>query len=228
MSGLIRMRLSAYVRTQVALAPLLCTLAVLGVFYGGGQAEPAEAYGVSAVILFPIFAWQAKILLDVEPDGQRHIAITAMGSRGRELAAGLIAAFATTSVTLVLGMCLPWILGGVKATDTEVPLLTSLASGLWLHLNALPPALAVGALASRTITRSAGTSALILTGGTVLAIVVGLKQSPLPWLAPPLMPAAREAVQGATASGVLTLTLWSLTWATLTLAAYTHLRRTRP
>lgn len=228
MTALVRMRLSAYVRTQVALAPLLCTLAVLGVFYGGGQAEPAEAYGVSAVILFPIFAWQTKILLDIEPDAQRHIAATAVGSRVRELAAGLAAAAATASVTLVAGMCLPWVLGGVKATGNDLPLLASLASGLWLHLLAVPPALALGALASRPVTGRAGASALILTGGTVFAIVLGLKQSPLPWLAPPLMPAARAAIDGATAAGIVGFTLWSLVWAAAALTGYAQLRRCRP
>jgi hypothetical protein len=104
MTGLIAMRLSAYVRTQVALAPLLVALAMLGVLYGGGQAEPAEAYGLSAVILFPIFAWQVKILLDVEPDVQRHIAIAALGSRAREMACGLLAGAVTCLATLAVGM----------------------------------------------------------------------------------------------------------------------------
>ncbi|MFG1949970.1 hypothetical protein [Micromonospora sp. NPDC048830] len=52
-SALVRLRLAAFLRTGRAVAPLLAGLLVLGVLYGGGRAEPAEAYGVSAVVLFP-------------------------------------------------------------------------------------------------------------------------------------------------------------------------------
>ncbi len=228
MSGLVAMRLSAYVRTQVSLAPLLVALAILGIFYGGGRAEPAEAYGMSAVILFPIFAWQVKVLLDVEPDVQRHIALTALGSRAREITAGLLAGAVTTLVTLGLGMVLPWILGGVSAEGAEVPLGPALLSGLWAHLLAIPPAVALGALASRAISRTAGASALVLTGGAVLTIVAGLRGSPVQWLVPPVMAVARETVNQVSAPTAAMLTLWSLAWAGVVVFGYTRLRRFRP
>ena len=84
-----------------ALAPLLAGLVVLGVLYGGGQARPAEAYGVSAVVLFPVLAWQTKILLDVEPDVQRRLARVAVGAGRRESAAGLLAAALAAPVTVL-------------------------------------------------------------------------------------------------------------------------------
>jgi hypothetical protein len=228
MTALIGMRLSAYVRTQVALAPLLVALAILGVFYGGGKAEPAEAYGMSAVVLFPIFAWQVKILLDVEPDVQRHIAITALGSRAREIGNGLLAGALTTLVTAGLGMVLPWLLGGVSAQGARVPLGPALMLGLWAHLLAVPPAVALGAFASRPISRSAGVSALVLTGGGVLAIVLGLKGSPVPWLVPPIMATARATVNQVAAPTAALLTLWSLAWTAVAVYAYIRLRRFRP
>ncbi|GIH08838.1 hypothetical protein Rhe02_69050 [Rhizocola hellebori] len=228
MTGLMAMRLSAYVRAQVALAPLLVALAILGIFYGGGQAEPAEAYGMSAVVLFPIFAWQVKILLDVEPDVQRHIAITAVGSRAREMGNGLLTGAVTTLVTVGLGMVLPWLLGGVSELNAKVPLGPSLVLGLWAHLVAIPPAVALGALASRPISRSAGVSALVLTGGAVLAIVLGLKGSPVPWLVPPLMATARATVNQVDVSTAALLTLWSLAWSAIAIYGYVRLRRFRP
>jgi hypothetical protein len=212
----------------VALVPLLVALAILGVFYGGGQAEPAEAYGISAVVLFPIFAWQVKILLDVEPDVQRHIAITALGSRAREINNGLLAGALTTLVTVGLGMVLPWLLGGVSAQDAEVPLGAALMLGLWAHLLAVPPAAALGAFASRPISRTAGVSALVLTGGGVLAIVLGLKGSPVPWLVPPIMATARATVNQVDVLTAAMLTFWSAAWTAVALYAYHRLRRFRP
>ncbi len=62
-----------------ALPGLLGTLVVVGIIYGGGESEAAEAYGFSAVALFPVIAWQAKLLLDTEPDVQRRLAVSAVG-----------------------------------------------------------------------------------------------------------------------------------------------------
>src|SRR5438034_4857486 len=98
---LIKMRLLGYLRTGRFILPLIAALVVLGVSFGGGRSTPASAYGTSALLLFPILAWQTKLLLDTEPDGQRRLALTALGSRGREVTAGLLAA-ALAAVPLVL------------------------------------------------------------------------------------------------------------------------------
>jgi hypothetical protein len=228
MSALVGMRLLAYVRTQVAVAPLLAALVVLGVFYGGGQANPTEAYGMSAVVLFPVLAWQVKILLDVEPDVQRRIAATAIGSRAREVAAGLVAAALTAAPTILAGMVLPWIVGGITMRKSPVSLDAAVLSGLWAHLIAIPGALALGALASRAISRTAGNGVAILVTGFVLAIVLGLKGSPAPWLMPPLMPVSRAVVPGVSPIHALGLSVWAIAWAATILFGYTRLRRTRP
>jgi hypothetical protein len=222
------MRLTAYLRKQMALAPMLAALVVLGIMYGGGRAQPAEAYGLSAVVLFPVMAWQAKILLDVEPDVQRGIAATAIGSRAREVAAGLVTAALVTLPTIVAGLVLPWLVGGVSMEKSPMSLPAALATGLWLHLIVVPPAIAVGALASRAVSRSAGTGLAVLSSGFVLAIVLGLRGSPVPWLVPPIMPASRYAVAGATSAQVAVVTAWALAWAAIVLFGYTRLRRTRP
>ncbi|MEE3918596.1 hypothetical protein V2I01_09065 [Micromonospora sp. BRA006-A] len=112
--ALVRLRLAGFVRTGRALAPVLAGLLVLGVLYGGGRARPAEPAGVSAVVLFPVLAWQTKILLDVEPDVQRRMARVVAGP-ARERAAGLIAALVAGLAVVLLALALPWPLGGVTA-----------------------------------------------------------------------------------------------------------------
>jgi hypothetical protein len=227
MKALIRMRLKAYLRSQVSFAPMLAALAILGVLYGGGQAAPTEAYGLSAVVLFPVLAWQVKILLDVEPDVQRRIAATALGSRAREVAAGLLAATITAAPTIAAGLVLPWLVGGVSMANSPVSLGPALLSGLWVHLVAVPPAIALGALASRAVARTAGNGVAILITGFVLAIVIGLKDSPAPWLMFPLMPTSRAVVSGIAPVQAALFSLWALAWTALALSGYARLRRTR-
>ncbi|WP_144121228.1 hypothetical protein [Catellatospora sichuanensis] len=221
MIALTRMRLHGFVRTGRAVAPLIAALAVLSILYGGGQAEAGEAYGVSALVAFPVLAWQTKILLDVEPDVQRRLARVALGSAGREIAAGLLAAAAAGLGTIAVALVMPWIFGGVKGEPS------SLLIGLGVHLLALGPAVALGALSCRAVTRTAGMGAAVLVTGSVLAIVLGLQGSPAPWLVPPLMAATRFTTSGGTALTALTLAAHATLWTAAAAWAYARLRRDR-
>jgi hypothetical protein len=222
------MRLHAFVRTGRAVAPLIAALAVLSILYGGGRAEPGEAYGVSALILFPVLAWQTKILLDVEPDVQRRLARVAAGSAAREITAGLLAAAVTGLGVIVLALAMPWLLQGVEPDPAGIGAdLAAVARGLGVHLLALPPAVALGGLACRAVTRSAGNGVAVLVTGSVLAIVLGLQSSPVPWLVPPLMATARYAASGSGAATALWLAAHALVWSAVALGAYSRLRRTR-
>jgi hypothetical protein len=229
MTGLIRMRLAGFVRTGRAFAPFVAVLAVLGILYGGGKSQAGEAYGVSAAVMFVVLAWQTKILLDVEPDVQRRLARVAVGGAGREVAAGLLAALIAALPMIVVALVLPWLVGGVTTPQQpdDPPLGQGVALGVWAHLLLLVPAVALGALASRAIAGSAGLSLAILLGTVVTTIVLGLKGSPLPWLAPPVMQTARETVGGAAADAVIQTTAWALTWAVLAVAGYARLRQKR-
>ena len=113
MTGIVRLRVGADVRAHHAIAPMMAGLVVLAVLYGGGVARAEEAYGVSAVVLFPVMAWQVKILLDVEPDVQRRLVRIGAGSANREIAGGLLAASATVLPTIIGGLALPWAFHGV-------------------------------------------------------------------------------------------------------------------
>jgi hypothetical protein len=222
-SALVRMRLIGYLRTGRFIIPLIATLALLGIMYGGADAPPTEAYGLSALLLFPVLAWQTKLLLDAEPDVQRRMALTATSSPARELAAGLVAAAIAALPLILLALILPWVFGGVSAVDAGSALLL----GPWAHLLVVPPALAIGAVSSRMVTRTAGRGAAVLAAGVVLAFVLGLHISPVPWLAPPLMATARAMAGTGPATALAGLTVWALAWSAAGIAGYAWLRRTR-
>ncbi len=223
MKALVRMRLFGYLRTGRFIIPLISALALLGVLYGGGQSKPAEVYGVSALLLFPVLAWQTKLLLDAEPDAQRRIAASAIGSPTRELVAGLLAAALAAVPLIALALLLPWLFDATTGQDVG----TGILLGLWAHLLVLPPALAIGGLASRMLTRTAGRGAAVLASGVVLAFVLGLRTSPLTILAPPLLPTDRLMTNGGGLGPVLGLTVWALVWSAVAFAGYGWLRRSR-
>ena len=62
--------------------------------------------------------------------------------------------------------------------------------------------------------------AVLVSGVVVLAIVLGLKGSPIPWLMPPLMPASRAVVAGISTAEVMLLTVWALVWTVIVLTGY--------
>jgi hypothetical protein len=232
MTTMVTLRLRAYLNLYVAIAPTLTGLILLAVLYGGGVARAEEAYGVSAVVLFPVLAWQTKILLDAEPDLQRRLFRVAAGSAHREIGAGLLAAAITAVPTIALAMLMPWIFSGVGSVAVPgqpepLGLGGAVAVGIWAHLLAVAPAVGVGAWASRPITRTAGTAITVLVGTTVLAIVLGLNFSPIPWVAPPLLPTARAANLGASTVEMIALTLWAALWGAVAIWGYWRLRLRR-
>lgn len=221
MTALVRMRLAAFARTGRLVAPLLIILIIIGVIYGGGQSDPAEAYGFSALVLFPALAWQTKLLLDAEPDVQRRLAAVVLGSPGRELAAGLLAAAVAALVPVVLALALPWAVGGIAAKDVGL----GIVLGLWAHALVVPPAIGLGAWSSRAVAGSPGRAVAILGSGVVLCIVLGLHNSPVPWLAPPVMGVSRTLASGIDRGQVVEYTAWALIWSAVVLAGYGMARR---
>jgi hypothetical protein len=230
MSTLILMRVTAFLRTGRPLGPLVTVLIVLAVLYGGGQAQAGEAYGVSAVVLFPVLAWHTKLLLDTEPDGQRRLARVALGSPTREAAAGLAAALTAAVPLLLVALVLPWLVGGVRGprTPAEAGIAAGLLAGLWAHLVVLPPALALGALASRALTASFGRGATVLLTGVVGAFVVQTRHSALAWLGPPLISTAHATAGGLAPAVAIAIGAHALAWTGVAIAGYGWLRRDRP
>jgi hypothetical protein len=225
MSALILMRLAGFTRGGRALPPLIAFLVVLGVIYGGGASPAAAAYGYSAAALFPVLAWQTKLLLDTEPDVQRRLARVAVGAR-REAVAGLLAATVVALVICVLSMGTPWLFGAI---DTAKDPLGGTLLGALAHLLAVPPAVALGALASRAVTRSVLIGVSVLVVDAVLVVILGLSGSFAPWLVPPVMATARELNGDAvpSAATLLLLCVWALAWCAVALTGYGRFRRTR-
>jgi hypothetical protein len=221
-----QLRLAGYVRSYAAVAPTLAGLVVLALLYGGGIALAGEAYGVSALVLLPVYAWQTKILLDAEPDVQRRLVRVSVGSADREIGAGLLAAAVTTVPTTLLALALPWVFHGVKAGPHG--LAVDLATGVWTHLLAAAAGVALGAWASRAAVRTPGIAVCVLAGGSVLTVVFGIAPAPVDLLAPPLITVAQHTARNnLTAAGLAGLTLWGVAWAACVLAAYWRLRRRR-
>ena len=225
MIALVRMRVTGFVRGGRALAPLIAVLVELGIIYGGGASPAAVAYGYSAAALFPVLAWLTKLLLDTEPDAQRRLARLAVGP-GREAASGVLAAGFLAVVVCALAMLAPWLFNGI---ETGTGLGSGIALGVLAHLLAVPPAVALGALASRAVTGGVRNGVAVLVVAAVLVIVLGLKNSFAPWLVPPVMATAR-ALNDAAAPPAATLWLlvvWAVLWCAVAFAGYGWLRRAR-
>lgn len=225
MSALVRMRLAGFLRGGRALAPLIAVLVELGVIYGGGASPAGVAYGYSAAALFPVLAWMTKLLLDTEPDVQRRIARLAVGPV-REAVAGVLAATARAKAVCAAAMLAPWIFNGI---DSRAALASGIVLGVLAHLLAVPPAVAVGALASRAVTGKVRTGLTVLVVAAVLVVVLGLKGSVAPWLVPPVMAMARALNDRAVppAATLALLTAWALVWCAAAFAGYGWLRRAR-
>ena len=232
MIALVRMRLAAFVRSGRALAPVITALVLLGIIHGGGQSAAAPAYGYSAVMLFPVLAWQAKLVLDAEPDVQRRLARLTVGAH-REALAGLLAATGLGLAFCAAAMLVPWwpfhAIRGPEPGSAEPSLAAGIALGALAHLLAVPAAVALGALASRAVTRTVRNGVTVLVTGSVLAIVLGLSGSVAPWLAPPVMATARAltAERLPPAGHFWLLTAWAVGWCAVVLGGYGRLRRSR-
>jgi hypothetical protein len=224
MIALIRMRLTAFLVSGRVIAPAVAVLAVLAVLHGGGTSPAASAYGYSATVVFPVLAWNAKLVLDTEPDVQRRLARISIGA-GPEGAAGLLAAAIVGLAVCLLAMIVPIAIGAISFSS----LAGELVVGALAHLLSLVAAVALGALASRAVTRSIGKGVIVLAAGAVLYIVLGLKGSIAPWLVPPVLATARalngDALPDPARLGLLTA--WALCWSLLVLAGYAWLRRGR-
>ena len=231
MTALVRMRLAGFLTSGRVLPPLIAGLVVLGVIYGGGPALAGSAFGYSAVMLFPVLAWQSKLLLDTEPDGQRRLARLAVGAR-REAIAGALAAIVFGLGICAVAMLAPWPFHAIRGPapgSGEPSMAAGIGLGVLAHLLALPAGVALGALASRAVTRSVRNGIAVLVVGAVLVIVLGLKSSFAPWLVPPVMATARAltAEELPSAGRFWLLAAWAAGWCAVVLGGYARLRRSR-
>ncbi|WP_043634857.1 hypothetical protein [Nonomuraea candida] len=213
-------RLAAYVRSHRVYQALLLTLAMLAIVHGNRAPRGAEA-GVlvdGAILLVPILAWAARSLLDTEPDRQREMSAIQVGGRGREVAAGLLAAFTACAVFATSGLLWGLLLG---ITGSPSPGLLSVA--ILLYVVAALTGTALGALTSRAIMPSPAFSIMTLLLGFLAMLLVSATS--LYWLTVPLTSWMKAANSGALLAQFPQLAAISLAWCLAGLAAYVWLRR---
>jgi hypothetical protein len=226
----IRFQLSGYIRSVRVLHPILALALLLAVVFssplGGTPAQVRQgalnAVADLAVLVFPICAWAARALLDTEPDAQRHITAVAAG-RWRAVVAGSAAAYVCSGVLALIAPIYPLIQAAGSGLDAQVAVL----SVALLPLSALA-ATALGALTSRAVMPSPGTSILVLLGVCAANLILGL--TPLHFLAVPMIEWMRAAGHGTAAftHAFPLIALRTLVWTALAGASYAWLRRTRP
>jgi len=215
-------RVTAYVRSHRVYQALLLALALLTVLHGSrvpaGQEGSALADG--AVLLVPVLAWAARSLLDTEPDRQREMSAVLVGGRGREVASGLIAAFAVCAAFAALAMGWALLLGVTQRPSDGI-----LVAGAVLYVVSALTGTALGALTSRAVLPSPAVSIMALVFG-YLAMLLLSAAGPA-WLTVPLIGWMRAASLGELAGRLPELGPISLVWCAIGLAAYAWLRHHR-
>src|SRR4051812_17010414 len=195
----IRFHLSGYIRSVRALHPVLALALLLAIVFssplGGTPAQVRQgalnAVADLAVLVFPICAWAARALLDTEPDAQRHVSAVAAGRR-RAVVAGSAAAYIFSGVLALIASIYPL----AQAAGSGLDVQTVVLSVALLPLSALA-ATAVGALTSRAVMPSPGTSILAPLAASARNLILGL--TPLGFLAIPLIGGLAAPAQAPTA-----------------------------
>ncbi|MFI7134231.1 hypothetical protein ACIBQ1_51795 [Nonomuraea sp. NPDC050153] len=220
MIALAAFRLAAYVRSHRVFQALLLALAMLAILHGSRAPRGAEAsvFTDGAVLIIPILAWAARSLLDTEPDQQRELSAVQAGGWGREVAAGLAAAFGTCVAFAALSMGAALLLGVSQAPSPGV-----LAAGLALYGLAALTGTALGALTSRAVIRSPAVSIMVLLLGFLAMLLLSI--SPVHWLGVPLIAWMKAANSGHLLDQFPELAAISLVWCLIGLGAYVWLRR---
>jgi hypothetical protein len=230
MIAVIRFQLSGYVRSVRALHPVIALALLLAIVFssplGGTPAQVRQgalnAVADLAALIFPICAWAARGLLDTEPDAQRHVSAVTAG-RWRAVLAGSAAAYAFSVALALIAPIYPL----AQAAGSGLSIRAVLLSVALLPLSALA-ATALGALTSRAVMPSPGTSILVLLGVCGVNLILGL--GPLRVLTVPMIEWMRAAGHGPSdlAHAFPALALRTLAWAAVGGALYAWLRRTRP
>jgi hypothetical protein len=194
---LIRFQLQGFFASSRALPPYVLALLALFVLHGTGSAPALDAYATSAVVLFPIYAWTARQLLETEPDEQRGLSTIAVGNRVQAQLSSVTAASIACLPIALAAMVAPWPLGAIEVPRGESTG-GDILLGALLQLLAIPPAALIGAWASRPLVVDRGRSMLALVGSSIAAILIGLEtwSSAAAAVAPPLASSVRAADRG--------------------------------
>lgn len=224
MIALTRFMLAGYVRSLRALYPAIATFLLLAVVFTapvGGRQGVLSAFADLAALMFPIWAWAARGLLDTEPDTQRQL--TAVAGGRLAIPAGLLACCAVNLCLALVALSVPGLLSVTNQVSIGVVVFGSL-----LNLLSALAATVVGSLSSRAILPSPGSSILVLLGGCGLILLLSI--GPLRYVSVPMIEWMHAASNGRSAfeNAFPWLALRILAWSCVLGACYGWLRRTRP
>lgn len=168
MFALLRYLTADVLRSHRYFPPVFLYLLVSGVFDARGDAGSAlNAYGASALVLYPVGAWLAVAVGNAEDDTQRHITATAAGGWTKVIGAvSLLASIGLMPLVLVSTMW-PAITAAhrYRLAELGVGFAAQLACGL--------TGVAVGVLLGRPVLRKIGWSMLAIAAVVVLTYQFG-------------------------------------------------------
>ena len=168
MAALVRYLAADVLRSHRYFPPMFLYLIIAGIFDARGDAGSAlNAYGASALVLYPVGAWLAVAVANAEDDTQRHITATAAGGWTKVVGAvSLLAAAGLVPLVLVSTI---W----PAITTAHRYSLAELAVGFAAQLACGWTGVAVGVLLARPVLRKIGWSMLAVAGVVVLTYQFG-------------------------------------------------------
>ncbi|MFA1539465.1 hypothetical protein [Actinomadura monticuli] len=229
MIALVRFQIAGYARSLRILQPfIVVALFVVLILVQGPSGPDASDLAVRtfadvAAIMFPVWAWAARALLDTQPDEQRALTATAVRRPSTPIWAGLLAAYATNVLLGLLALALPL----VQAVQAGSPGL-AISAGCALNLLVAVPGTLLGAWTSRALIPDPGISLLALLGGAAALLLLGM--GPLSWLSVPMIEWLRAAHGGPDAftSAFPAIALHLLLWSAAAATLYTTTPRHHP
>lgn len=169
--GVARYLAADVIRSQRFLLPLVVHGAVLAVLFGGDPGPPPVPWAASALLTYPVAAWFALIVANIEDPVQRTVTASAAGGRGAVAAGTLLVALVGDLVLCALAVVWPLVVTNY-AYPPPVLLLGALA-----HIACATAGTGVGLLCARPLVHRIGWSFCL----AVTLVVVSAVQ---PWLPP--------------------------------------------
>ncbi|MFF4235018.1 hypothetical protein ACFYYL_04015 [Actinomadura geliboluensis] len=195
MIALVRFQVAGYVRSLRVLHPLILVFLFVALVLFQGPSGPdaadlaAMTFADVAAVMFPVWAWAARALLDTAPDEQRALTATAVRRPSIPVWAGLLAAYGVNLCLGAVALAVP-LLHAVQAGSPGSAVLT----GCGLNVLVAVPGTLLGACTSRALIPDPGVSLLALLGGAVAILLLGI--GPLAWLSVPMIEWLRAAHDG--------------------------------
>ncbi|MFB4310925.1 hypothetical protein [Actinomadura sp. GTD37] len=227
MIALVRFQIEGYVRSLRVLQPFIVVALFVALVLGQGPGGPdasdlaVRTFADVAAVMFPVWAWAARALLDTQPDEQRALTATAVRRPSVPIWAGLLAAYATNLCLGFLALVIPL----AQAVQAGSPG-SAILAGCGLNVLVAVPGTLLGAWTSRALIPDPGVSLLTLLGGVLALLLLGI--GPLAWLSVPMIEWLRAAHDGPDAftsafpAVALRLLLWSGAVGALYIAAARH------